>query len=80
MRSMRDKPDSSKVSFSSLSPEALPGLDWERVSFAGGFVFSADGKLLCLEQPHRGIDIPGGHRDPGESPLEAYSREKLEEI
>lgn len=31
---MRDKPDSSKVSFTSLSPDVLPGLDWERVSFA----------------------------------------------
>lgn len=77
---MRDKPDSSKVSFSSLSPEVLPGLDWDSVSFAGAFVFSTDGKLLCLEQPHRGIDIPGGHRDPGESPLETLGRETLEEI
>lgn len=77
---MRDKPDSSKVSFSSLSPDVLPGLDWDRVSFAGAFVFSTDGKLLCLEQPHRGIDIPGGHRDPGESPLETLGRETLEEI
>lgn len=69
-----------EIRFSSLSPDVLPGLDWNRVSFAGAFVFAEDGSLLCLEQPHRGIDIPGGHRDPGESPLETLKRETFEEI
>lgn len=77
---MRTKSNSSEAAFISRSPDMLPSLDWDRVSFAGAFVFAKDGKLLCLEQPHRGIDIPGGHRDPGESPLETLKRETFEEI
>jgi 8-oxo-dGTP pyrophosphatase MutT (NUDIX family) len=66
--------------FTTKPIESITSLDWNRVSYVGAFIFSADGKILCIDQPHRGIDIPGGHRDPGECPQETLDRESFEEI
>jgi len=37
------------------------------------------GKVLFVEHPQRGWEIPGGHIEPGESPDEAMLRELHEE-
>lgn len=37
------------------------------------------GLLLAIRHEERGVDIPGGHLEPGESPLQALAREVLEE-
>jgi predicted dehydrogenase/8-oxo-dGTP pyrophosphatase MutT (NUDIX family) len=66
-------------SFSSVSPETLREPLWDRVTYCGVFIFNTEGKIICIRQK-RGIDIPGGHTDPGESPLECLRRENLEEI
>lgn len=48
------------------------------VTSVHGFCFH-DGKLMLVDLNHRGGDIPGGHRDPGESPEETFIREAREE-
>lgn len=65
--------------FHSRSPDSLRHNEWDQVSYAGVFIFTKSWKLVCIKQ-NRGIDIPWGHRDPGESPLEALRRESLEEM
>jgi len=37
------------------------------------------GKLMLVDLNHRGWDIPGGHREPGESPEACVLRETMEE-
>lgn len=59
--------------------ERFTPLDWESVTYAGDIMITRDGRIVCIEQS-RGIDITGGHRDSGESPLEAVTREVREEI
>jgi 8-oxo-dGTP pyrophosphatase MutT (NUDIX family) len=65
--------------FHDYSIEAITPLEWDSVTYAGDITFTQDGQIVCIEQS-RGIDITGGHRDPGESPLEAVTREVREEI
>ncbi len=38
-----------------------------------------DGKLMLVDLNHRGWDIPGGHRNPGESAEACVLRETMEE-
>jgi 8-oxo-dGTP pyrophosphatase MutT (NUDIX family) len=38
-----------------------------------------DGKVVAVNIIGRGIDVPGGHIDPGETALEAMEREAMEE-
>lgn len=45
---------------------------------AYAFVFDAEGRLLMADLD-RGLDIPGGHLDPGEDPAAGMRREVLEE-
>lgn len=65
--------------FHSRSPESLRYNEWDQVSYAGAFIFTKSWKLVCIAQD-RGIDIPWGHRDAWEAPLETLRRETLEEI
>jgi hypothetical protein len=65
--------------FSSIPLTTLRESVRERVTYSGVFIFTEDGKLLCIRQD-RGIDIPWWHRDPGESPLECLEREVMEEV
>ncbi len=37
------------------------------------------GRLMLVDLTHRGGDIPGGHREPGETPEETCHREAREE-
>lgn len=49
---------------------------------ARAIIFNDDGKLLMVERHKNGehyFVLPGGHVDPGETPLEAVGREVLEE-
>lgn len=39
----------------------------------------ADGSLLMANHARRGLEIPGGHRNPGEHPTNTAIREALEE-
>lgn len=43
------------------------------------FVLAFDGDNLLMADQNRGIDIPGGHIDPGEAPEAAMRREAKEE-
>ncbi|MDJ0759315.1 MAG: NUDIX domain-containing protein [Woeseiaceae bacterium] len=48
------------------------------VTGAHGFCFH-DGRVLVCEIPQRGLTIPGGHIDEGESPADCLVREASEE-
>lgn len=38
-----------------------------------------DGHIVAVNVTGRGVDIPGGHVDPGETPIQAMHRELFEE-
>ncbi len=57
-----------------LPPFTVPDQD---VTAVAGFCFQS-GNILVVENP-RGWDIPGGHLEPDETPVEALIRELSEE-
>lgn len=50
----------------------------ELVTSVHGFCFEGD-RLMLVDLYHRGLDIPGGHREGDEQPVETLRREVLEE-
>jgi predicted dehydrogenase/8-oxo-dGTP pyrophosphatase MutT (NUDIX family) len=65
--------------FSSIPTSKSTLLNHEEITYAGWVLLTDTGKIVCIEQK-RWIDIVGGHRDPGEAPLETLLRETYEEI
>jgi len=65
------KPNSAEILLTAeLPPAAL---------CTAAYVFAFDGDKLLMADLDRGVDIPGGHIDPGETPEVAMRREVLEE-
>lgn len=54
----------------------LPPLELFTTAF--GLLFDGD-KFLMTQLVSRGWDIPGGHREPGETPMQTAAREVFEE-
>lgn len=77
---MLSAPSSNEKYFNTIPLKSLTTLDWKKVSYVGVIAFATDWTMLCINQPHRWIDIPGWHRDPKESPLEVLTRENFEEV
>lgn len=59
-----------------LSDRKLPPR--ELITSVHGFCFH-DNELMLVNLNHRGWDFPGGHLEPGESAVEGFKREVLEE-
>lgn len=57
---------------------SLSMLNRKYLTSAHGFCFHNQ-QLLLVQIPNRGWDIPGGHLEVGESPLDCVNREMLEE-
>ncbi|MFC0237112.1 NUDIX hydrolase [Fictibacillus phosphorivorans] len=67
--------------------ESIVKLTWKRyaslppyhlITSVHGFCFK-EGQLLLVDLKHRGWDFPGGHIETGETPLDCFKREALEE-
>jgi len=67
--------------------EATVKLTWQErdhlpqqdlITSAHGFCFF-DGQLMMVDLNDRGWDFPGGHIETGETPLECFEREAMEE-
>ncbi|TFD99490.1 NUDIX hydrolase [Jeotgalibacillus salarius] len=52
--------------------------DEKSITSVHGFCFHK-GQVMLVNLNHRGWDIPGGHVDEGETPLQAFQREVMEE-
>ena len=52
---------------------------WEASHPRVALVASTTGELLLTQVGSRGWDVPGGHLEPGESPLQAATRKLVEE-
>ena len=60
-----------------LAVEALAPDDLNPTSFV--YPFLADGTLVLANNRRRGPEVPGGHREPGETAAEGAIREAFEE-
>ena len=67
----------SKIDVMSLGTDFLPSI--EQTLTAHCMPFTKDGEIIAINIVGRGIDIPGGHIDEGETAVEAMQREAVEE-
>ncbi|WP_404406976.1 NUDIX hydrolase [Jeotgalibacillus malaysiensis] len=65
-----------KVKLSWTESSVLP--DEKCITSLHGFCFH-EGRVMLVDLHHRGWDIPGGHVDEGDTPLQAFKREVMEE-
>ncbi|HSX30516.1 MAG TPA: NUDIX domain-containing protein [Candidatus Saccharimonadales bacterium] len=66
------------VTFTHLGPVALP--DFSAVTSVSVIPFTAEGEIVAVRLSHRGVDLPGGHVEPGETtPEQTLKREVMEE-
>ncbi len=64
--------------FKHLGDKVLP--EFKNVTSVSVIPFNDKGELVAIRLRHRGLDIPGGHVEEGESsPLETLEREVMEE-
>lgn len=72
--SVKGKP----VRFTHLGAAALP--PFEQVTSVAVVPFTKAGTIMAVRLRHRGVDLPGGHVEPGElTPEETLNREVMEE-
>jgi len=66
------------VTFAHQGNFELP--DFKTVTSVAAIPFTKDGRLVVVDLFHRGLDLPGGHVEPGEtSPAQTMRREVMEE-
>ncbi len=69
-----------RLEFSYIQPGSQEELRDEYISSVHVFAFDTQGRLLTIfNENQRGLDIPGGHREQGETWRQAVSREVFEE-
>lgn len=65
------------VTFKHLGVVDIP---FEHVTSVSAAPFTENGELVVVNLRHRGLDLPGGHVEPGEkTPEETLNREVMEE-
>ncbi len=67
----------STIEATPLGVEVVP--DIQKTLTSHCIPFTTDGKIVAVNIINRGIDIPGGHIDDGETAIEAMQREVQEE-
>lgn len=67
-----------RVTFMHQGARTMP--DFKHVTSVSTIPFTETGNIMAVRLRHRGIDLPGGHVEPGEqTPEETMSREVMEE-
>ena len=66
------------VTFTHRGASVMP--DFKHVTSVSVIPFTTEGNIVAVRLRHRGLDLPGGHVEPGEStPEETLNREVREE-
>jgi 8-oxo-dGTP diphosphatase len=67
-----------QVTFRHIGAFSMP--DFRAVTSVSVIPFTESGNIVAVRLRHRGIDLPGGHVEPGEqTPQETMDREVMEE-
>jgi 8-oxo-dGTP diphosphatase len=67
-----------QVTFVHQGSSVMP--DFKYVTSVSAIPFTESGNIIAVHLRHRGIDLPGGHVEPGElTPGETMNREVMEE-
>ena len=64
------------VTFTHLGAKTVP---FEQVTSVAVVPFTASGQLVVVNLRHRGLDLPGGHVEPGEQTPEETARREVQE-